>query len=117
MFTRRKDWHLTPRGEALPHALEVRKAGEEISCADDGPNFCHTDLSQSPDFKAALTDGLRSVAGQIISCNYALPVAPPGEILDRDNIKRLLYDSREFDRNARQARPERELHRGLAAHE
>ena len=43
-------------------------------CSDTGtPNFCHVDLSQVPDFLARLQQALQSIAGQVLSCEYAIP--------------------------------------------
>jgi hypothetical protein len=65
----------------------ARAGGTATSgCSDDGPNFCHIDLSQSSDFKTALVAGLSNVSGQIIPCTYALPEAPAQETLDLTNI-------------------------------
>lgn len=52
-------------------------------CDEDGPNFCHMDMTQEPDFAAALSDALASIAGQIIdSCTFAMPDPPEGERID-----------------------------------
>jgi hypothetical protein len=42
------------------------KAGCQVS----GPNWCHMDLTTAPDFGAALTAALNSIAGSVASCNY-----------------------------------------------
>lgn len=43
-------------------------------CEENGPNFCHLDMTQEPDFAAALTEGLSAIAGQIVdSCAFAIP--------------------------------------------
>lgn len=52
-------------------------------CDEDGPNFCHMDMTQEPDFAEALSEGLASIAGQIIdSCTFAFPDPPEGETID-----------------------------------
>jgi hypothetical protein len=52
-------------------------------CSVDGPNFCHMDMTQEPDFAAALTAGLAAVVGQVVnSCTFEFPQAPPGETID-----------------------------------
>lgn len=52
-------------------------------CDADGPDFCHMDMTEEPDFGAALSQGLASIAGQIIdSCTFALPDPPAGETID-----------------------------------
>lgn len=52
-------------------------------CDEDGPVFCHMDMTEEPDFAAALSQGLASIAGQIIdSCTFAMPDPPAGETID-----------------------------------
>lgn len=58
-------------------------------CDVDGPDFCHMDMTQEPDFAAALSQGLAAIAGQIIdSCTFAIPDPPAGETIDlfRTNV-------------------------------
>lgn len=51
-------------------------------CSDSGPSYCHLDMTSAPDFGAALTAGLSDIAGQIGTCEYAVPPAPAGEVID-----------------------------------
>lgn len=60
------------------------------NCSDQGPNYCHMDLTTSPDFSKALRDGLAHVASQIAACNYELPEPPAGEVLDQSRINVIL---------------------------
>jgi hypothetical protein len=55
-------------------------------CADTGPTFCHFDLTQEPDLSVVLRDALTSVAGQLVSCLYQVPVPPPGQPLYPDAV-------------------------------
>lgn len=53
-------------------------------CEVDGPNFCHMDMTQEPDFAAALRAGLAAIAGQVVdTCTFAVPQPPNGETIDR----------------------------------
>lgn len=53
-------------------------------CEVDGPNFCHMDMTQEPDFGAALRAGLAAIAGQVVdSCTFAVPEPPNNETIDR----------------------------------
>jgi hypothetical protein len=61
-------------------------------CNEAGPNFCHFDMTQEPDFAAALSEALGDIAGQIVSCTYDLPTPPAGETLDLDLIN-AIYSS------------------------
>jgi hypothetical protein len=57
-------------------------------CSDNGPNYCHMDLTTSPDFADALRKGLEEIAGQIASCTYDMPEPPRGQSIDpaRNNV-------------------------------
>lgn len=39
-------------------------------CDEAGPNWCHMDLTSQPDFGQALLEGLQTIAGEVVSCNY-----------------------------------------------
>lgn len=60
-------------------------------CSDSGPNFCHMDMTQAPDFGAALAAGLSSVATQIASCTYSIPTPPAGQTIDRGAINLIIH--------------------------
>lgn len=54
-------------------------------CMDMGPNFCHLDMTQAPDFSAALNAGLASIAGQVVdSCTFTIPAPPTGQTINPD---------------------------------
>jgi hypothetical protein len=56
-------------------------------CTDDGPNFCHLDMTQETNFSTALNDALDQViAGIPLSCEFALPSPPPGQELDPGKV-------------------------------
>jgi hypothetical protein len=55
-------------------------------CSDNGPNYCHMDLTTSPDFSEALRKGLEEIAGQIASCTYDMPEPPRGQTIDPGRI-------------------------------
>ena len=61
-------------------------------CNETGPNFCHFDMTQEPDFAAALSEALGAIAGQIVSCTYDLPTPPTGQTLDL-NLINAIYSS------------------------
>lgn len=63
------------------------------NCSDDGPNYCHMDLTTSPDFAQALREGLADVAGQIVSCTYQIPPPPSGQSIDVNKIN-VIYTPR-----------------------
>ena len=71
----------------LSRAASAGETPLTSSCSDTGtPNFCHMDLSQVPDFSAALQQSLQSIAGQVLSCEYTVPSAPAGMTLDPNAI-------------------------------
>lgn len=55
-------------------------------CSDNGPNFCHIDLTQSTDFAAALEESLGKIAGVAVQCSYELPTPTNGQTLDLNAI-------------------------------
>ena len=62
-------------------------------CSPNGPDFCHMDMTQEPDFAAALAQGLGSVASQIATCTYAIPAAPPGQAIDQGAVNLIVHSS------------------------
>lgn len=71
---------------------KVASAGGTASpgCSDAGPNYCHLDMTTAPDFATALAAGLAQISGQISTCEYAVPPAPPGKDLDPSRVN-VLY--------------------------
>lgn len=62
-------------------------------CSNTGPNFCHLDMTQAPDFGAALTAGLAGIAGQVVdACTFTLPAPPAGQMID-PNLTNLIITS------------------------
>ncbi|MES1184792.1 MAG: vWA domain-containing protein [Myxococcales bacterium] len=59
-------------------------------CSDAGPNYCHLDMTTAKDFAAALADGLAAIAGQISTCEYAVPPAPNGKTINPNQVN-VLY--------------------------
>lgn len=59
-------------------------------CSDDGPNFCHFDMTQEPDFSQALREALGQVVGQVLSCTYKLPSPPSGSELAPNEVNLIL---------------------------
>jgi hypothetical protein len=74
--------------DARPWLSQAARAGgtNTNGCADTGPNFCHMDMTQAPDFSQALRNGLAQIAGTVTACDYALPPPPSGQTLDLNNI-------------------------------
>jgi hypothetical protein len=75
-------------GDMRPWLSKAAMAGGTAidGCTENGPNFCHMDMTQEPDFGAALREGLGAIAGQISSCTYAIPDPPAGEVIDLTQV-------------------------------
>ena len=54
----------------------------KAGCSDMGPEYCHLDMTTAADFGAALSAGLADIAGQIGTCEFAVPSPPPGKALN-----------------------------------
>jgi hypothetical protein len=69
--------------DSLSAAARVGGTPASTNCSDSGnPQYCHMDMTAAPDFSVALRDGLAVVVGQLKSCTYEFPSAPPGFRLD-----------------------------------
>jgi hypothetical protein len=55
-------------------------------CSDNGPNFCHFDMTKSTDFSTALRDVLTQIVGTVLSCSYKLPTPTNGGMLDKSKV-------------------------------
>jgi len=68
-----------------PWLSEAAEAGgtAKSDCDNEGPEFCHLDMTQEPDFGAALQAGLSEIVGSIASgCTFTIPDAPDNETLN-----------------------------------
>lgn len=71
-------------GDKHPWLSEAASSGgtAKDGCDVAGPNFCHLDMTQEPDFAEALREGLASIVGEIIdSCTFQVPDPPEGETI------------------------------------
>jgi hypothetical protein len=61
----------------------AREGGTGTSgCSDDGPDYCHLDMTTEPDLAKGLAGALAQVAASLRSCEYPLPPAPDDRTLD-----------------------------------
>ena len=82
-------------GDKRPWLSQAAQVGGTAAagCSNDGPNFCHLDMTQEEDFSAALVAGLGAVVGQIVdACTFALPDPPMGQSIDL-NLTTLIIES------------------------
>lgn len=68
-----------------PGSEEVRSSLSQMAtaggtapagCSDQGPTYCHLDMTVAPDLALALGSALRSVTDSTKSCSYHVPLAP-----------------------------------------
>jgi hypothetical protein len=59
-------------------------------CSDNGPSYCHLDMTTAKDFASALAAGLQDIAGRITTCEYAVPKAPGGKTINPKQVN-VLY--------------------------
>jgi hypothetical protein len=70
----------------------ARAGGTDTTgCSDQGPNYCHFDLSQAPDFGLALSNALGSISKSVVSCDYTVPAPPPNQKIDTSLVN-MIYD-------------------------
>jgi len=60
----------------LSRAARAGKTQRTEDCSDEGPNYCHYDLTQSTDLASDLKSGLRDITRKI-PCRFSMPAAPP----------------------------------------
>jgi len=75
----------SPGSEGARKSLsQMAQAGgtAKAGCSNNGPNYCHFDMTQQPDFTVALRDAVASITGLALSCSYDIPPPPSGSTLD-----------------------------------
>ena len=65
----------------------ARKGGTAPpGCSDDGPDYCHFDMTTESDLAGGLTRALEAVAQSLRSCTYPVPEAPDDATLDPTRV-------------------------------
>jgi len=67
---------VSPSGDMRPWLSEAAFEGGTplVGCSLNGPDFCHLDMTEAPDFSAALTQGLGSITAQVGNgCTFDVP--------------------------------------------
>jgi hypothetical protein len=82
-------------GDARPWLSRAAMEGgtAKDGCTENGPNFCHFDMTQVSDFAAALRDGLSQIAGQVVSCAYSIPTPPSGRTINTEAVNVVFSES------------------------
>lgn len=55
-------------------------------CSDNGPNYCHFDMTQKSDLSAGLASALGQITGTALSCRFDIPPPPTGSVLDPNEV-------------------------------
>ncbi len=53
--------------------------------------YCHYDMTQTTDFASGLINTIGTIATGIVSCDYQVPAAPAGQIIDPSRVN-MVYD-------------------------
>ncbi len=63
---------------------EAAKEGQTApaGCSDNGPTYCHFDMSSAADFATGFADALKIITNQITSCDFYITNVPSGQIID-----------------------------------
>lgn len=65
-----------PGSEAYKNILSrIASAGGTAAagCSDNGPVYCHSDMTTAPDFGTALAAALQAIGAEALSCTYDIP--------------------------------------------
>jgi hypothetical protein len=76
----------------LSAAARVGGTGTE-GCSDNGPKFCHMDMTTATDFSAALRAGLSQVMNTINDCKFQVPTesADGSQKVDVSKVNPIIY--------------------------
>ena len=55
--------------------------------------YCHYDMTQAADFASGLTSTINTIAGGIVSCDYTVPPAPVGQVIDTNRVNMIYNDN------------------------
>jgi hypothetical protein len=60
---------------------------------DPRGTYCHYDMTQTTDFASGLLGTISAIAGGIVSCDYTVPPAPPGQVIDPNKVNMIYNDN------------------------
>jgi hypothetical protein len=69
----------------------ARVGGTQLTpdCQDNGPNYCHFDLTQSQNFATDLAAALKNIIDSTMPCS--VQISPPGGVLNDPNSLNVVY--------------------------
>jgi hypothetical protein len=56
-------------------------------------NYCHYDMTQTTDFASGLLGTISTIAGGIVTCDYVVPPAPAGQVIDTNKVNMIYNDN------------------------
>ena len=74
-------------------ALAREGGTPQPDCSDDGPVYCHLDMTTEPDLAKGLAAALDQIATSLRSCEYPIPAPPNMRTLDPDLVNVLFTPS------------------------
>jgi hypothetical protein len=69
-------------GQTALQGCTPRQGTPQDTTVNPRGTYCHYDMTQAPDFAAGLLDAIGTIATNVVSCNYKVPPAPAGEVID-----------------------------------
>jgi hypothetical protein len=61
------------------------------NCSHEAEPYCHFDMTgEGVNFAQELNNALRDIVGQVVSCDYGIPMPPEGETIDLEAINLIL---------------------------
>jgi hypothetical protein len=75
----------TTGADGRPWLSQAARAGgtaRTLDCQDNGPDYCHFDLSQSTDFGADLAVALNDILQSVVPCTFQIPSQSNGQLID-----------------------------------
>jgi hypothetical protein len=65
---------------------------DTVGCSDQGPSYCHYDISLAANFGTALAGALSSISKSVISCDYLVPPPNANQTIDTGLINMIYND-------------------------
>lgn len=81
---------------AVLSELAAKGGTARSDCSHDGPEYCHFDMTTTPDLAKGLAQALEEIGMSLRSCEYPIPAPPAGQALDPDLVN-VLYTPESAD--------------------
>lgn len=56
------------------------------TCSEQGPEYCHFDLTTAPDLATALNEAFKAITGSVVSCSYTIPPPMGSNVIDPTKV-------------------------------